>query len=262
MAAKKKNKKKHKARAPARPAAPKPHAARPPHAGHPKKKRPRRRKSRPSALARCRGPNGTMAQAQAQNPQMENPDSSELWNRALRSMLFGGAAAAAGVLGTMLISKADIKSPLAKAAVTGIGGSLLGGAVGMANPIAGTLIAHNYIIAATRAAFPAEHVGPSAERAARPALAQGARNKALPPAHIQGPDEFGDYRRLEGVMADNMGDADELAGYAPVEGVVADDMGEPDDLAGYAPIEGVIADNMGDADELGEEDMGDSGLFD
>lgn len=189
------------------------------------------------------------------------------------SVGFGALAAALGMAGGVALSKAEIEGKGKNIAANLAAGTIVGAAVGAFDRTAGTLVAHNYFCVAgqwmtvdegTGQARPtsaaqmrraaAQQSLPAGGRVATPALLKRAAVPMGEYARMQGADE------LESVMADDMGGGDELGEYARIQGVIADDMGEAD-------MDGIVADDMGGPladedhlDELGDDDMGDDEL--
>jgi hypothetical protein len=263
-----------------------------------KKKAPRR--SNPSA-ENPRGmvsiPRGMMLVPVARNPAKkksghrpkrrnpEEPPHHAMLKNGAAAVGFGTLAATVGMLGGYALGKANIKNKFANVAANVATGAIVGGGVGMLDRTAGTVVAHNYMVAAgqwlsapdassttsqaqvrgalgagrSAAASPAmlnrqpaaamhgvEEPDPEAITAPHPAPQQR-RTYARP---VGGPlDQLGGYRGVSGLGTplDNLGSPlDNLGGYDHVEGVIADDVGEFDHL------HGIIADNLGDElEELG-----------
>jgi hypothetical protein len=164
---------------------------------------------------------------------------------ALAAIGFGLAAATTGMLGGWALSKAGLQSNGANAAANLAAGTLLGGGVGLADRAAGTILAHNYYVAAAQwlmANSPKTTSAPTTVRhvqTAMPPRVTGAPVAALPAKPMHGLDDVGSYEHLDGVVADNMGDPDEMGAYEHLDGVVADNMGE-------AEIEGFDVDGVDD----------------
>jgi hypothetical protein len=177
-------------------------------------------------------------------------------HRGVRALAFGTVAAVAGLAGGAAIAHLGPDSKAANIAAN-LAGTVIGGLVGMFDQTAGTLIAHNYAVAAGQWALAptAASRGTATNALQRSnAMARMGSGIAMPNRMMAtaGSRAVNGTEDVEGVYADNMGDID-------VEGVVvADNMGDPDvdgfeHISGFEPINGIMADTLGDADEMGEE---------
>jgi hypothetical protein len=148
----------------------------------------------------------------------------------------------------------------------------------MLDRAAGTVVTHNYMVAAgqwltapsTQPPVTMTHTVPQLLPAATTTAAVAPGLLRAKPRPLRGVDDvqgvvadnMGDYEHLHGVVADNMGAPDdinapdELAGYERLQGIAAD-VGAPDDVGG--PDDVSAPDDMGDADHVdgfGDPDVG------
>ncbi len=193
---------------------------------------------------------------------------------ALAAVGFGSAAALIGILGGYALSKANLASKGANVAANIAAGTLVGGGLGLLDRTAGTIVAHNYMVAAGQwmAAPSGSEAGASqmqntSARAMRggasPRMMANARRAVASSAmHGISADTFGGMEPLQAISADMFGDAEDVGGMEPLQGISADTFGDPDvdgfeELGDAGDDMGDVFD-MGDADEVGDmDDVGD-----
>jgi hypothetical protein len=272
------------------------------------KKRPRHSNpGNPHAMATV--PRGMMLVPKAptkkkgRRPRRRNPEPAHhtMLKNGAAAVGFGTLAATVGMLGGFALSKANIKNKFGNVAANVATGAIVGGGVGMLDRTAGTVVAHNYMVAAgqwltapssdaastsaqSRAALGAG-AGAGRQGAASPAMlnnrapAMNAAHEEPDPEAITRPHPAPQYRRQARGMGgplDHLGSPlDHLGGYDHVEGVLADDVSDPDDVGAFEHLHGILADNLGDdleamgddldaalADNLGDEELAAEGDVD
>ena len=189
-----------------------------------------------------------------QNPAPETGEHKTMdVHRGARALAFGTVAAVAGLAGGAAIAHLGPDSKAANIAAN-LAGTVIGGLVGMFDQTAGTLIAHNYAVAAGQWALAptAASRGTAATALQRSnAMARMGSGIAMPNRMMATAGSRA-VNGLDGIYADNLGDAE-------MEGtVVADNMGDPDvdgfeAINGFEPLNGITADTLGDPDDFGEE---------
>lgn len=205
------------------------------------------------------GPIATAARRKARRrpPHKRNPDGASQHEKHIKngvlSVAFGSLAAVVGMGGGVALAKAEMKSKGANIAANVAAGLVAGGALGMVDRTAGTIVAHNYMVAAGQWIMaPIRDDGGSAapttlalRRIQGPAVSravmENARARAMNTgtgANVGDAEGFGDYERIQGIQADTFGDADDVGGYEALQGIQADTFGDADDV--------------GDADEMGD----------
>lgn len=212
------------------------------------------------------GPIATAARRKARRrpPHKRNPDDAphmtHLKNGAL-SVAFGSLAAVVGMGGGIALAKAEIKSKGANIAANMAAGIVAGASLGVFDRTAGTIVAHNYMVAAGQwiMAPIRDDGGSSTPAAAQQALRriqgpavsravmENARARAISAARDVGDAEavgFGDYERIQGIQADTLGNADDVGAYEALQGIQADTFGDAQDVGD--------AYDVGDADEMGD----------
>ncbi len=168
---------------------------------------------------------------------------------AMAAVGFGTVAAVAGLAGGYALSRANLRSKAANVVANVAAGAAIGGGLGMLDRAAGTVVTHNYMVAAGQWMMSDPRPTGSATMSASRTVPAKYRGGAAPrlmqrSASFQGADDVGGYEKLHGVVADNMGAVDEIS--AP------DEIGATDEMNGFERLEGIVADNMGAADEFGD----------
>lgn len=192
-------------------------------------------------------------------PHRHNPAGEHLKNAAA-AVGFGAAAATVGMLGGWALSKANLKNKWANVAVNVAAGSIAGGGLGLVDRTAGTIVAHNYMVAAgqwmgatdgaSEAAQARSGVTPGMFAHATHGLGEEQPDpesitRALPPPQLSG------YNRVDGLGSplDHLGSPIDHLG-----AVLADNLG--DDFEGYNHLDGILADNLGDELEALDDELG------
>lgn len=187
---------------------------------------------------------------------------------ALAAVGFGSAAALIGILGGYALSKANLESKGANVAANIAAGTLVGGGLGMLDRTAGTIVAHNYMVAAGQwMASPSSSSSDSSAgqgqntRALRggasPRMMANARRAASAKLNGISADTFGGMEPLQAISADTFGDAEDVGGMEPLQGISADTFGDPE-VDGFEEL-GDMNDEMGDPFDFGDSDeMGDT----
>ena len=189
---------------------------------------------------------------------------------------FGTLAATVGMLGGFALSKANIKNKWANVAANVATGALVGGGVGMLDRAAGTVTAHNYMVAAGQWAMTPSQTAQSQGQARQLTAGNvtGASpqmlNRAAAPAMHGTDDDMGEQPPAEAIAPPRPNPmrrrpARQLQGYRGVSGLGSpldnlgdgEDVGDGDELGddveGFEHLNGIIADDVGD-DLDGEED--------
>lgn len=187
---------------------------------------------------------------------------------------FGTLAATVGMLGGFALSKANIKNKWANVAANVATGALVGGGVGMLDCAAGTVTAHNYMVAAGQWAMTPSQSSQGQQqqtRALSAASATGASpqmlSRAAAPAMHGTDDDMGEQPPAEAIAPPRPNPmrrrpARQLQGYRGVSGLGSpldnlgdgDELGSPlDNLGGFAHLSGIMADDVGSvmADDVG-----------
>ena len=219
-------------------------------------------------------------------PQRRNPEPPHhtMLKNGAEAVAFGTLAAAAGMLGGYALSKANMKSKVANVAANVATGAVVGGGIGMVDRVAGTVVAHNYMVAAAQwLTAPAASTTAAMQGQGQASLPGGRSGGASPqmlnranamhavdddmgqpdPEAITRPRPaprargLGGYRGVSGLGSplDHLGSPlDHLGGYDHVEGIVADDVSDPSDMEGFQHLNGIMADNLGDElESLGDD---------
>lgn len=210
-------------------------------------------------------------------PRKRNPGSPphhEMLKNGAAAVAFGTLAATAGMLGGLALTKANIKNKWANVGANVAAGAIVGGGVGMLDRAAGTVTAHNYMVAAGQWLMqPAQSsqgqsagagASPQMLRTSAPAMHGADDDMGDPPWEAIAPPrpnpgqrraarQLQGYRGVSGLGSplDNLGDGDELGAYAHVNG-----LGSPLDQLGSVmadDVGSVMADDVGDGDELGDD---------
>jgi hypothetical protein len=198
-------------------------------------------------------------------PRKSNPgDGHSHMKEGAKSLAFGALAAVAGIAGAFALAKAAPKGRGVQVASNLLAAGLVGGAVGMVDRAAGTVVAHNYVVAASQLAlgdgsgkYAARAMPASAARVAFPVATPRVLASARPVHGLS--DDVGEA--VEGIVADNLGAAEDVDGFEKLQGVIADNMGSaddgfgaPEDVEGFERMEGIVADNLGAYDDMGAPD--------
>ena len=187
---------------------------------------------------------------------------------------FGTLAATVGMLGGFALSKANIKNKWANVAANVATGALVGGGVGMLDRAAGTVTAHNYMVAAGKWAMTPSQPAQGQQQQARAlpaAVTNGASpqmlNRAAAPAMHGTDDDMGEQPPAEAIAPPRPNPmqrrrARQLQGYRGVSGLGSpldhlgdgEELGSPlDHLGGFEHLSGIMADDVGSvmADDVG-----------
>jgi hypothetical protein len=237
-------------------------------AAKPRKKRAKRRRPVPAGMVLVRASDVGHARNPAakkrrprrrhhgHHPQRRNPAEGEHktmdLHRGAKALAFGTVAAVAGLAGGAAIAHLAPESKTANIAAN-LAGTVIGGLVGMFDQTAGTLIAHNYAVAAGQWALAPGATRGTAANALQRSTAMARMGSGIATPSRMLPVRAGaSVNGMDGIYADNMGDAE-------VDGLVlADNMGDPDvdgfeAMSGFEAMNGITADTLGDPDDVGEE---------